>query len=109
MLNRCCIEGCTGYDPKEPADISISTTAFHFPLKKPELLKKWIRFTNKQNWQPTSSSVLCERHFHEDSITRGKGTTLKWNLNPIPTKFRGSSENHSFCYHPLKAGENRPK
>ena len=59
---------------------------FHFPIKKPDLSKKWIRFVNRINWKPTQHSVLCKHHFEKHFISRTqKGDHLKWHLNPVPT------------------------
>ena len=58
---------------------------FHFPKQKEELLKRWEKFVAKKDWSSTSSSVLCEKHFQEKFLKRGKRTTLKWDLNPVPT------------------------
>lgn len=85
MPNKCVAFGCTtGYlTEKSTREEDIAT--FHFPVKKPELLNIWTRFVNRSNWTATSTAVLCEKHFKEDVIKRGKRTTLDWNLNPIPT------------------------
>ena len=90
MPNRCRAFGCnTGCDrkkfdaPLSCDDASIAT--FHFPFKKPELLAKWKRFVSLNNWTPTNSSVLCEKHFEGHYIKRGNRTTLQWDQNPIPT------------------------
>ena len=58
---------------------------FHFPLSNPEILNDWIHFVNRKDWTPTSSSVICERHFGERFISRGKRCKLQWELNPIPS------------------------
>ena len=95
MPNKCASYGCSsGYNyessekRKEEAGESsekgkIST--FYFPLKNEELLQKWIKFVNRKDWIPTSSSVLCEKHFQENLIARSQRNKLKWHLNPIPT------------------------
>ena len=62
-----------------------SIAKFHLPFKKPELLAKWKRFVSLNNWTPTNSSVLCEKHFEGHYIKRGNRTTLQWDQNPIPT------------------------
>ena len=56
-----------------------------FPMKKEEVLKKWTQFGNRKDWKPSSCSILCEKHFKEEFITRGKRNTLKWNLDSVPT------------------------
>ena len=86
MPNKCVAQGCsTGNLTEVSAREENIVATFHFPVKKPELLNRWTRFVNKPNWTATSTSVLCEKHFKEDVIKRGKRTTLNWNLNLIPT------------------------
>lgn len=83
MVNKCAAFGCsTGYDSEETPSM---VATFHFPLKREELLTKWIKFVNNKDWKPSSCSVLCEKHFKEKLISRGKRCTLKWKLNPVPT------------------------
>ena len=84
MPNKCVAQGCSTGNLTEVSAREENVATFHFPVKKPELLNRWTRFVNKPNWTATSTSVLCEKHFKEDVIKRGKRTTLNWNLNPIP-------------------------
>ena len=84
MVNKCVAFGCnSGYKSSSKSDGTISS--FHFPLDKPELLQDWIRFVNRCDWKPTTNSVLCELHFDDKFISRGKRSKLLWKLNPIPT------------------------
>ena len=92
MVNKCVAYGCkTGYDSEKTEDGNVENdkipriATFHFPFKKPELLNKWIRFVNRRDWVPTSAAVLCEKHFKEEYISRGKKSNLKWKCNPTPT------------------------
>ena len=86
MVNKCTAYGCTtGYIRKNKEDNDGSIATFHFPTKKDELLDKWKQFVGKKDWSPTNASVLCEKHFKEKFLKRGKRTTLKWDLNPVPT------------------------
>ena len=57
---------------------------FHFPIKKPDLNKQWIRFANRINWVLTHS-VLCELHFKEHFINCTQRCNLKRRLNPVPS------------------------
>ena len=36
---------------------------YRFPSNNPELHKKWIIATKRDNWTPSKSAVLCEKHF----------------------------------------------
>ncbi|XP_021704051.1 zinc finger protein 239 [Aedes aegypti] len=59
MPASCCIPDC---DLKYAHAEDVS---YHkFPLKKPELLEKWIQFTGRgPDWIPTKWSAVCSRHF----------------------------------------------
>ena len=62
------------------------TSSFRFPLGKPDLLKKWIAFTMRADFQPSTYSSLCCTHFEDRYIFTGpKLKRLNWKLNPVPT------------------------
>ena len=99
MVNKCVAFRCkSGYDDtKGESREKVST--FHFPLSNPEILNDWIHFVNRKDWTPTSRSVICERHFEERFISRGKRCKLQWELNPIhstATLKRPSTSNANF-------------
>ena len=37
------------------------------------------------NWEPTKYTGICSKHFESKFLKIGKRTTLKWELNPVPT------------------------
>ena len=39
----------------------------------------------RDGWKPSANSVICESHFEDRLIRKGKRWTLKWKLNPMPT------------------------
>ena len=79
-VNKCSVFICsTSYGSNETPSM---VATFHFPLKNEDLLNKWILFDNRKNWKPPSCSVLCEKHFREEVITRDKRTTPKWSMDP---------------------------
>ena len=83
MVNKCVVYGCkSGYVSKSERE---KVSSFSFPLNKPDLLSKWIKFVNRSNWNPTSNSVICINHFEEELIINGKRKKLNWSLNPVPT------------------------
>ena len=43
-----------------------------------------VRFC-RDGWKPSANSVICEFHFEDRLIRKGKRWTLKWKLNPMPT------------------------
>ena len=62
--------------PRSCAAINCSTTDlpgkkisfFKYPLKHPELLKKWISATRRKNFHPGSGTFLCEQHFRREDF-----------------------------------------
>ena len=82
MVNKCSAPKCTtGYSTNQDKNLS----SFHFPLKNTKLNNQWVRFVNRVDWAPTKNSVLCELHFEEKYLSKGKRTTLRWSLEPVPT------------------------
>ena len=89
MVNKCVAYGCdagANLRVNEDPGSRENYASFHFPMKNADLMQRWIKFVNRADWKPAPTSVLCERHFDDMYINRGKRCTLKWNLNPIPTK-----------------------
>ncbi|XP_049945393.1 THAP domain-containing protein 1-like isoform X1 [Schistocerca serialis cubense] len=55
-----------------------SDLPFHrFPLKHPELLKKWITSVKRKDFKPTSCSFLCGNLFRQDDYVVSPGTWKK--------------------------------
>lgn len=76
MPRKCCVPQCRGnYDETEKISV------FKFP-SDPEKRNTWIRKIPRANFQPTSQSVVCAKHFADqyliksDSATRPDGTIL---------------------------------
>ena len=54
MVNKCAAPKCqTGYT--SPAR---KLSSIHFPVKKEELNKKWIRFVSRSDWAPTKHCFM---------------------------------------------------
>ena len=62
----------------------MNISSFRFPFSS-ELWAQWERYVNQRDWKPSANSVLCELHFEEKYVIRGKKCNLRWNINPIPT------------------------
>ena len=61
MVNKRVLYGCTsGYKINKE-----KVSSFEFPIKRPQLMKKWILFVNRGNWTPSKSSVMCIKHFKD--------------------------------------------
>ena len=85
-MNKCAVFGCKrGYESEEPQHEDYH--AFYFPLdeRKSHLLPAWEKFVCRDGWKPSANSVICEFHFEDRLIRKGKRWTLKWKLNPMPT------------------------
>ena len=53
--------------------------------RKSHLLPAWEKFVCRDGWKPSANSIICEFHFEDRLIRKGKRWTLKWKLNPMPT------------------------
>ena len=72
---------CSNYTGEE------SKTVFSFP-KEEDLKKRWIKFVNRKDWEPTSSSYICIKYFEEKYHKKGKNSKryrLAMNMKPFPT------------------------
>ena len=53
-------------------------------------MKGWIRFVNRKDWQPSSSSYICIKHFEEkyyQKVKNSKRYCLVENMKPFATIF----------------------
>ena len=68
MVTSCIAYGCTNR-VKKGSDIS-----FHrFPIKRLDLLQKWIQAVRRKNWIPHENSYICSAHFPESCFCGGEG------------------------------------
>ncbi|XP_067933201.1 THAP domain-containing protein 1-like [Watersipora subatra] len=81
----CCAYGCSS-NPEKCPDL-----AFHrFPNeKRAETRNAWVKAVRRQDWTPTSSSVLCSGHFQKDcyKIPPGIGRKPMLKSDAIPSIF----------------------
>ena len=84
IVYKCCVVNCRSNYAGEDC-----TTVFSFP--QDELLRnRWIKFVNRKDWKPTSSSYICIKHFEEKYYKKGendKRFRLNKKLKPVPTIF----------------------
>ena len=86
MVNKCAVFDCRrGYESEEPQHEDYH--AFYFPLNetKSHLLPAWEKFVCRDGWKPSANSVICEFHFEDRLIRKGKRCTLKWKFNLMST------------------------
>ena len=73
MVNKCAVFGCKrGYESEEPQHEDYH--ALYFPLDegKSHLLPAWEKFVCRDGWKPSANSVICEFHFEDRLIRKGK-------------------------------------
>ena len=90
MVNTCSVVYCkTGYKKRENKEDKIPKKhpVFGFPDSKPDLKAKWVKFVYRKSWPPTKNSGVCAKHFEERLLKKGLRTTLRWDLNPVPTLY----------------------
>ncbi|XP_077069071.1 uncharacterized protein LOC143721966 [Siphateles boraxobius] len=81
MVFICCAYNCRNTTVKN------KTVSFHkFPLKDPNLLKKWLQKLRWKDWKPAPNSKICSIHFEKKCLIEdGKRTRLHpW---AVPTIF----------------------
>ena len=64
-------------------------TVFSFP-KGEDIKKRWIKYVNRKDWLPTSSSYICKNHFEPKYFRKGQNNKryhLVKKLKPAPTIF----------------------
>ena len=80
MVQSCAAYNCTNRYSKE------SKCSFHRFPKNPEICKKWVLATKRDNFAPSKFSVICSDHFiPANYINNGKKPILK--SDAIPTVF----------------------
>ena len=86
MVNKCAVFGCKrGYESEEPQHEDYHGFYFTLDERKSHLLPAWEKFVCRDGWKPSANSVICEFHFEDRLIRKGKRWTLKWKLKPMLT------------------------
>ena len=91
MVFKCCVVGCsTG---KTGHDENVAVFGFPDKEKKPDEWKAWVKFVNRKDFIVTKYTRICELHFEEHYIRKGKQrNTLIRSLNPFPSIQKYSDE-----------------
>ena len=90
MVNTCSVAYCkTAYKKRENKEDKIPEKhpVFGFPDSKPNLKAKWVKFVSRMSWLTTKNSGICAKHFEKRLLKKGLCTTLRWDLNPVPTLY----------------------
>ena len=70
------------------------TTVFSFP-KEQILRKRWIKFINRKNWEPTPSSFICMKYFEEIYYRKSKNDKryrIAKTLKAVPAIFNPNTQ-----------------
>ena len=88
MVNTCSAVYCkTGYKKRENKvdKIPEKHPVFGFPDSKPDLKAKRVKFVSTKSWLPTENSGIYAKYFEERFLKKRLRTTLRRDLNPVPT------------------------
>ncbi|XP_041460710.1 THAP domain-containing protein 5-like [Lytechinus variegatus] len=78
---------CAAHRCKNRAGKSTKKTFHRFPVRRPDVLKEWLkRIGRRKDWIPSPNVVLCSDHFHERCFDR-TGQITRLRHNAIPTIF----------------------
>lgn len=87
MPDFCAAFGCTNSSDK-PSCKERKISFHRFPLKDISRLKVWILKLRRQNYSPTSASVLCSVHFNEEDFEYQPFTNRRGlKKTAVPSKF----------------------
>ena len=110
MVYKCSIVGCHSNYTAEEAN-----TVFSFP-KDEDIRKRWIKFVNRKDWLPTSSSYIWKNQFEPEYFRKGQNNKryrLIKNLKPVPTIFNPSyvtqSSSSSNLIYPVSIPRKSPR
>ena len=93
MTKTCSVAGCNTNHKKKVDGKSVIVnpgTVFNFPNenRQEDLRRTWVQFCNRKDaFVITNNTGICTKHFDQQFIKDGTRKTLKWALNPVPTKF----------------------
>ena len=92
MVNKCCVVGCrSNYKGEKIVPV------FSFPSEE-DIKNRWLKFFHRKDWQPTSSAVICIKHFGGKFLKKGeheKRFRLIKTLKQIPTIYPASTKTSS--------------
>ncbi|XP_066498756.1 uncharacterized protein zgc:163143 [Hoplias malabaricus] len=81
MVFYCCAYNCKN-------NTKDKSLAFHsFPLKNPELLKKWLKNLKWKDWTPEPHSKICSSHFEKRCYSLSEGPRRRLHTWAVPTIF----------------------
>ena len=92
MVNTCCVVVCrSNYKGEE----KVPVLSF---LSDEDIKSRLINFVNRKDCQPTSSAVICIKHFESKFLKKGEHEQrfrLVKTLKPIPKIYQASTKTSS--------------
>ena len=64
MVNKCCEVNCRSVRQEH-------NVVFSFPADV-DKRSRWIKFVNRKDWQLSSSSFVCAKHFEDKYLKKGE-------------------------------------
>ena len=92
MPNTCSVVFCKSGNKKRRQEVEHygKQPCIFLSFKKPDLLSRWTKFINRKDWMPGKNGGICSKHFEDKFLKPGKRTTLRWDLNPVPSIYPDS-------------------
>ena len=93
IVNTCVVAYCETEYKKRQYKTDVIPEKFpvsRFPLKNPDLNRKWIRFVNSRDLVSMQRSGVCSKHVEEEYLKVNKRATLRWELQPVPSIYFGN-------------------
>ena len=82
------VNSCVAIDCKNKVKTGSGTSFHRFPLKKPELLQKWIQAVKRKDWVSKKYSYICSEYFETSCfVVRPGKIDHCLNDNAFPTIF----------------------
>ena len=88
MVWKCPVPGCDTNWANRPR---VNFSLFTFPVRKPELLARWLEAINRPDLRPTPSTKLCSTHFYQSDILHASSDT---NASRVRKRMAGLMDQH---------------
>ncbi|CAH1966296.1 unnamed protein product [Acanthoscelides obtectus] len=82
-MGSCALRSCASRTEVDENNTTEKT--FHRLPKNADRCQLWVKFVNRGEWTPTRSSVICSKHFSEESFDRTSKCYVNLKLNDVPT------------------------
>ncbi|CAH1999974.1 unnamed protein product [Acanthoscelides obtectus] len=79
----CALQSCANRTEVDKKNTTGKT--FHRFPRNADRCQLWVKFVNRGEWTPTRSSVICSKHFSEESFDRTTKFYVNLKPNAVPT------------------------